>query len=271
MKQIYEATGKSVDEAIDKACSENGISLQEAEVEVVEFGSKGFLGFGGKDAKVRLIIETADNAKPPLKKEHIPPREGYKPAPSREFKEDRHKESRHVEVKEKPHHKPVPEPIIYEEGIIEEYQKQSLSFLSTVFAKLQVNPEHTATFKDGVLLLAFSGSNLGSIIGRRGETLNSLQYLTNLVINRKADQHIRIVLDVEGYRQDREETLIQLARKMAEKAVRTGRRVELEPMNPNERRVVHLALQDDRRVDSSSRGEEPYRRVVISAKGGRRR
>ena len=114
--------------------------------------------------------------------------------------------------------------------------------------------------------IVFAGENLGSLIGRRGETLNALQYLVNLAANKAGGEHVRLVLDVEGYRQGREETLINLAHKMADKSVRTGRRVELEPMSPHERRVVHLALQEDSRVETLSRGEEPYRRVVISCK-----
>jgi spoIIIJ-associated protein len=144
-----------------------------------------------------------------------------------------------------------------------------LDFLTPIFARLRVKPECTFTFNDGVLLLYFSGADLGAIIGRRGETLNALQYLTSLAVNRKAAEYMRIVLDVEGYRRNREETLARLAKKMADKAVRSGRRVELEPMSPNERRIVHLALQEDKRVESLSRGEEPYRRVMISVKRGR--
>lgn len=272
MKQVYEATGKTVDEAIDLACSQNGISLQDAEVQVLEFGSKGFFGFGGKDAKVRLTVEKPD---PPEKKA---PRPLEKPAESKTQKIEKASlnntpDEQGQEVSKPPKNsqsKLSSIPMIYNEENIELYKKQALDFLNPIFEKLQVNPECTTTFNEGVLLFSFSGNNLGAIIGRRGETLNALQYLTNLMINRKASEHVRIVLDVEGYRQGREETLIQLAKKMADKAVRSGRRIELEPMNPNERRVVHLALQDDKRVDSSSRGEEPYRRVVISSKKVRR-
>ena len=140
-------------------------------------------------------------------------------------------------------------------------------FLQPVFAKLRIEPAMQTEIKEGALWICFSGESLGLLIGRRGETLNALQYLTNLVINKNRNDHIRVVLDVEGYREGREETLTALAHKMAEKAVRTGRRIELEPMNPHERRVVHLALQNDKRVDTISHGEEPYRRVVISKKG----
>ncbi len=140
------------------------------------------------------------------------------------------------------------------------------AFLDPIFAKLGVAP-----VKEGILWLTVRGDDLGILIGRRGETLNSLQYLVNLAVNKRRHEHARLVLDVEGYREGREETLTALARKMAEKAVRSGRRVELEPMNPHERRVVHIALQEDKRVDTVSHGEEPYRRVVINPKNRKNR
>ena len=145
------------------------------------------------------------------------------------------------------------------------------AFLDPIFAKLGIAPEITPEVKEGILWLTVRGDDLGILIGRRGETLNSLQYLVNLAVNKRRHEHARLVLDVEGYREGREETLTALARKMAEKAVRSGRRVELEPMNPHERRVVHIALQEDKRVDTVSHGEEPYRRVVINPKNRKNR
>ena len=145
------------------------------------------------------------------------------------------------------------------------------AFLDPIFAKLGVEPEITPEVREGILWLTVRGADLGILIGRRGETLNSLQYLVNLAVNKRRHEHARLVLDVEGYREGREETLTALAQKMAEKAVRSGRRVELEPMNPHERRVVHIALQEDKRVDTVSHGEEPYRRVVINPKNRRSR
>lgn len=145
------------------------------------------------------------------------------------------------------------------------------AFLDPIFAKLGIAPEIIPEVKEGILWLTVRGDDLGILIGRRGETLNSLQYLVNLAVNKRRHEHARLVLDVEGYREGREETLTALARKMAEKAVRSGRRVELEPMNPHERRVVHIALQEDKRVDTVSHGEEPYRRVVINPKNRKNR
>ncbi|CAA7599818.1 Jag N-terminus [Acididesulfobacillus acetoxydans] len=114
-----------------------------------------------------------------------------------------------------------------------------------------------------------SGSELGILIGRRGETLEALQYLTNLAVAKRVGERIRIVVDVEGYRLRREETLIRLAKRLSEKVKRTGSRVVLEPMNPHERRIIHTALQDESRISTFSEGDEPNRRVVISLRRGR--
>lgn len=290
MKVVYEATGKTVDEAIDAARAQSGVSLDEAEIEVLEFGSRGFFGIGGKEAKVRFTVHRPDEkpepkaakvpGEEPKKAESSPAqaapseenrekKEGRSPKVARGEKSSRPREARPVKGQGLGSNRPVrpaSPPIAYNEEQVAQFQGEVLAFLQPIFEKLQVQPEHTWEFAEGVLSFSFSGRNLGSLIGRRGETLNALQYLSNLVVNRRHGAHIRIVLDVEGYRLGREETLMNLARKMAEKAVRTGRRVELEPMNPNERRMVHLALQEDKRVDTQSKGEEPYRRVIISCK-----
>ena len=117
--------------------------------------------------------------------------------------------------------------------------------------------------REGIVWITFHGKGLGAIIGRRGETLDALQYLTNLAVNRQFEEKTRIVLDVEGYRAEREKTLANLARKMADKARRSDRDVILEPMSPHERRIIHIALQDAEGVKTVSVGEEPYRKVII--------
>lgn len=141
--------------------------------------------------------------------------------------------------------------------------RDAVNFLQPIFQSLKVQPSHTIEEKDGMVWITFQGQGMGPIIGRRGETLDALQYLTNLAVNRQFEEKSRIVLDVEGYRAEREKTLNNLARKMAEKARRTDRDVILEPMSPHERRVIHIALQDEEDVKTVSVGEEPYRKVII--------
>ena len=129
--------------------------------------------------------------------------------------------------------------------------------------------------KNNYLVFDLKGDNLGILIGRRGDTLDSLQFLLNLVINEKNSVKVKGIIDIENYRAKREETLIGLSHKLAAKARKTGQKVVLEPMNPQERRIIHMALQNDRRVTTYSEGEEPYRKVVIvpesNAKDNRRK
>ncbi|MBQ2887732.1 MAG: protein jag [Firmicutes bacterium] len=141
--------------------------------------------------------------------------------------------------------------------------RDAINFLQPIFAKLKVNPTYTIEEKEGMVWITFKGKGLGAIIGRRGETLDALQYLTNLSVNRQFEEKSRIVLDVEGYRAEREKTLANLAKKMADKARRSERDVILEPMSPHERRVIHIALQDMEDIKTVSVGEEPYRKIII--------
>ena len=140
------------------------------------------------------------------------------------------------------------------------------NFLNELFKKMGISAAAHAEEKDDRLDINIDGDSTGVLIGRRGETLDSLQYLTSLVVNKNAKTYKRIFLDTENYRKKREETLINLANRIAEKVVKTGRRVVLEPMNPYERRILHATLHDHPLVSTVSEGEEPYRRVIIKKK-----
>jgi spoIIIJ-associated protein len=136
-------------------------------------------------------------------------------------------------------------------------------FLSGIFKEMKLDVTIDAKEKNGYLVFDLKGKNLGILIGRRGDTLDSLQFLLNLVINEKNGAKVKGIIDIENYRAKREDTLIGLSYKLAAKARKTGQKVVLEPMNPQERRIIHMALQNDRRVSTYSEGEEPYRKVVI--------
>ena len=138
------------------------------------------------------------------------------------------------------------------------------NFLAEVTKLMGFDIEVSCKEDEQYLLLTLSGDNLGNIIGRRGETLDALQYLTNLVAYRQGGERKRIILDAEGYRKRREKTLKNLALRLSERVKRSGRPVVLEPMNPQERRLIHTALQNDSEVQTLSEGEEPYRKVIIS-------
>lgn len=144
---------------------------------------------------------------------------------------------------------------------------ETKKFLSEVLEKMNVKAEISIEESNDVVKINLTGSKMGTIIGYRGETLDSLQYLTSLVVNKaKEDKYKRLVLDTENYRQKREETLKRLANKIAYKVRKSGRSLKLEPMNPYERRVIHSELQNNNFVRTFSEGEEPYRRVVVELK-----
>lgn len=144
--------------------------------------------------------------------------------------------------------------------------KSARAFLQGLTEKMNVPAEIAVCEKPEQLKMLLSGENMSILIGRRGETLDALQYLTSLNVNRGREDYLRISLDTENYRAKREEALRKLAVRMANRAKKSGRRVALEPMNPNERRILHSALQNDPEVTTHSEGEEPYRRVIITLK-----
>lgn len=141
-------------------------------------------------------------------------------------------------------------------------------FIQTICKAMGVKAETQVTKDSENWHVNITGPELGILIGRRGDTLDALQYLTNLAVAKKLSDRVRIIVDVEGYRSRREETLIRLAKRLSDKVKRTGVRIVLEPMNPHERRIIHTSLQDDSRISTFSEGDDPNRRVVIALKRG---
>ena len=140
------------------------------------------------------------------------------------------------------------------------------SFLNGLFERMDITATASAEETEENISVNITGDSTGVLIGRRGETLDALQYLTSLVINKGKEEYTRVFVDTENYRKKREETLVRLATRIAAKVEKTGKRVVLEPMNPYERRVLHATLQKNPRVETISEGEEPYRRVIIKRK-----
>lgn len=139
-------------------------------------------------------------------------------------------------------------------------------FLKNLTAAMDVEAGFEVFHQEEKIVINITGSDLGILIGRRGDTLDSIQFLTNLAVAKKISDRSKIIIDVEGYRKRREETLVKLARRLAEKVKKTGNRIVLEPMSPQERRIIHTALQNEWKISTFSEGEEPHRRVVISLK-----
>ena len=315
----YEASAKTVEEAIELGLKELGVSIGDVDVRVVEEGSKGLFGlFGSRPAKVCLTVKDSeadplgnlleDSGKPakpakkPEKKPEKKPAE-KKPAEKKETekKEPEKKENEKKPAEKKPEKKPAkaekaePEKKAAEApaGQDEEAVKPEIRTLEkpevTMIPDDQLDAESAAgiaksflaeltrlmgvdvtiqmgTDTEGNVFGYINGDTLGILIGRRGETLDALQYLTSLKVNRGREGYTRVTLDTENYRAKREDTLIRLANRMANRALRTGRKVSLEPMNPYERRIIHFALQQNDGVTTHSEGEEPNRHVVITHK-----
>lgn len=250
-----EKWGTDVEEAVKLALIDLKLTRDEVEVTVLEEPSKGFFGIGSKLAKVRVE---------PKKKEEIPEPElePYTEEIEKEQLEPKKNEKRRKEKKKREKKKPLI-PREPEENMIEVEDHPALSFLKEMTEKMGLSLDITAKIGNSSIYLNIKGKDSGTVIGKRGQTLDAIQYLTSLVVNKENDKYVRVVVDAENYRAKREKTLEQLANRLAEKVIKTRKSVRLEPMNPYERKVIHATLQGNPSVTTKSEGEEPYRRVII--------
>lgn len=270
MSGSIRVSAKTVDDAITEAMIQLGVTSDRLEYEVIEKGSSGFLGIGMKQAVIEArrkpepVVEEPEiqikEEKPVIKKE--PVKEARKKEPfKKEIKKEIKKEVIQTEAK----------PAVKREtelADVEEKTKKAVeSFLRDTLKAMGMSVELTSQIdSDGAFSVEMKGDNMGILIGKRGQTLDSLQYLANRVANKYQDGYVRVKLDTENYRSRREETLKNLAKNIAYKVKRSRRPVSLEPMNPYERRIIHAALQSDQYVTTHSEGEEPYRKVVVTLK-----
>ena len=298
-------SAKTKNEAITKACIELGVSSDQLDIQVVSEGSSGFFGIGSKPAiiKARKVYDNSEekeiekivdsvkinafkedtvketqksapksvsrqnDVKPETKTETAKAsKEEKQPRPAKEkpVKEQKERTAKEKQVKAS---KPIE--IITDPEEIKDIEERALVFLRDVFGSMdlgevQITSKYNTT--DGCLEVDFEGEDMGILIGKRGQTLDSLQYLTSLVVNKGKSDYIRVKLDTEDYRRRRKETLENLARGIAYKVKKTRKPVVLEPMNPYERRIIHSALQGNKFVETVSEGEEPYRHVVVKLK-----
>ena len=232
---VKEFSGKTVDEAKAAAAAALGIAADELVYEVIEEDKGGFLGLF-KNCKIAVtvadgmseITEAVAEAVNEVAMSTVSPASGETPS------------------------------------------EVAVDFMQKVLAELGFSAEISATVEEeeGNIYINIVGDDMGTLIGKRGQTLDALQYLTSLVVNRVCNQYYKIKLDTENYRERRKETLENLARNIANKVKKTRRNVALEPMNPYERRIIHSALQNDKYVETHSEGEEPYRKVIVSMKKG---
>lgn len=298
MNEYVQFSAKTKNEAITKACIELGVSSDQLDIQVITEGSTGFFGFGSKPAiiKVRKLEVSSEEAEiekivdsvkiESFKEEKKAPKQNSRPshraekkdepavevheaAKERTFKEKPVREPKEKVQKEKPVKQSREIEVISDPEEIKEIEERALVFLREVFSSMELGEvQITSKYntKDGCLEVDFEGQDMGILIGKRGQTLDSLQYLTSLVVNKGKSTYIRVKLDTEDYRRRRKETLENLARGIAYKVKKTRKPVVLEPMNPYERRIIHSALQGNKFVETVSEGEEPYRHVVVKLK-----
>ncbi len=298
MKGSIRVSARTLDDAITEASIQLGVTSDRMEYNVIEKGSAGFLGIGMKQAVIEAwkkedpeeenqeIYKTFSEEEI-LKglKEERPAREKkekkYKTGKREEKKEERkqpkpEEEKKAAEVKEMPkaeEKKPDPETVSEKEekNKLAEVEPQTIkaveAFVADTLKAMNMDVEISSGIdEDGALCVNMKGDHMGILIGKRGQTLDSFQYLANRVANKHQEGYVRVKLDTENYRARREETLKHLAKNIAHKVKRTRRPVSLEPMNPYERRIIHSALQSDPYVTTHSEGEEPYRKVVVTLK-----
>ena len=236
--EYMEFKGKTKNDAITEACRHFSIPSDKLDYEVIDEGKTGFLGMGARPAIVRARVKEEE------------------------------KESQPESVKTE--ETPVVASVAAASAAIEDIDVEAVSkkFLTDIFAAMGIGVEIAAVYDESqrTLEVDLSGDEMGVLIGKRGQTLDSLQYLISLVVNKGTNEYIRVKVDTENYRQRRKETLENLAKNIAYKVKRTRRPVSLEPMNPYERRIIHSALQNDRYVTTHSEGDEPFRRVVVTPK-----
>ncbi len=235
MKKMIEQEGKTVEEAIKAGLDLLGLTEADVTIEIIEKEKAGFLGIGSKPAKVKLTS-------------------------LEEYEEE--KEEQVEEKKEKNE----------EECTVDEASVNlAKTFLTDIFSKMNVKVEVKCEGKGKDIKINLSGDEMGAVIGRRGETLDALQYLTTLAVNRTSEEYHKVSVDTENYRSEREKTLRNLALRLAEKAKKNRKNVALEPMNAYERKIIHSALQEDEMIHTYSVGEEPNRKIIISPKNAIKR
>ena len=237
-----EVSGKSLENAISEACKQLSVTADHLEYEIVDLGTSGFLGFNSKPTIIKAKVKEAKAATLDVQKDE---------EVISEVSSDSLTSGETVSVID-----------------ADDLKKKVNDFLNDVFGAMKMEVTITVDYdeKDSCVNVDLEGDEMGILIGKRGQTLDSLQYLISLIVNKGKAGYIRVKVDTENYRARRQKTLENLARNLSFKVKRTKRPVSLEPMNPYERRIIHSALQNDRYVTTHSEGEEPFRRVVITLK-----
>jgi spoIIIJ-associated protein len=251
-----EFEGKTAEAAIQNASRELDIPEEDLEIDIIEPGSTGIFGMGGRKAKIRVHLKHAESEESELETDEFSPDEfpREEEEASDEYTPDRHTPDRRVS-----------EPISVESISVEDVavaEKTLRKILELIPLEANVRGENG----DSKITLLIEGDRSGLLIGRKGKTLDALQFIVNKIVNKALDRKISVVVDSENYRKRREEILSEMALRMGEKAKRIKKPVTTTPLNPHERRIIHLALKEDEQLDTKSRGDGLLKRVIIIPK-----
>ena len=288
MTEIF--TARSVDEAKELAAKKFGKEISEIKFEIVDEGKKGLFGLGAKEAKVKATFEESSAAAPKAQPAATAAPVEAKPV-TKTAEEPKPVATTETKAVEKPAETKTETAaeaadandeesysldnftLIEDESLVNPKVKLAKDYITSILRAMDIEVEFTVYQNDAGAIINIESNNNGTIIGRRGETLDAIQYLCSIIANKGDKDYYRITIDCLGYRNKRKDTLEQLAAKVAKSVLRTGRSQPLEPMNPYERRVIHSAISNIEGVSSRSVGEEPYRKIIISSnnpRGGRR-
>ncbi len=284
-----EKWGVDVDTAVDLALKELKISREDAEIEVLEESSNGFLGIGSKLARVRVTAREEEPAAakkasfddldailaglPENSAQKLPDevRADYDKFEAEEREDARAREKARSKEKSRKSKKryslSLEDTMLYEVKKLDPAENHPLEkFLRDIATQMGIDLDFSVKASDELVFVEITGKDTGTIIGKRGSTLDAVQCLASYVVNKDSDKYIRVILDAENYRAKREKTLVNLANRLAGKVERSGRPTTLEPMNPYERKVIHCTLQNHPNVKTRSEGKDPYRKVIIETK-----
>lgn len=256
--ESIEVSAKTVEDAVLEAAIQLGTTRDKVAYEVITQPTSGFLGIGGRKAVIRAHQKSDEEIEAKLKAD----KEMEKLLERVNEKKETPKPVEPVKKAEAPN-KPEKPAVPVDTAPVEKFLKDVFGAMG-----MEVTVAITQNPQEREMNITLDGADMGVLIGKRGQTLDSLQYLSSLVVNKNTEDYIRVKVDTENYRERRKATLENLAKNIAQKVKRTRKPVSLEPMNPYERRVIHSALQNDKFVCTHSEGEEPYRRVVVTLKEG---
>ncbi len=282
MTEIF--TGKNLEEAKAAASAKFGVPQSKIEFEIIEEGKKGFLGMGHVDAKVKAVYnppapaeitapKTEIKSEPAVEEKISAPEIKTEPVKTESAAVDEIKEEKAPETEKSDDEEEYSLDkftLIEDESQLHPKAKIAFDYIKGIIAAMDIKAEYKIYQNENGAVINIDSDSNGTIIGRRGDTLDAVQYLSSMIANKGDKEYFRITIDCFGYREKRKATLQQLAEKVAKSVLRTGRSQPLEPMNPYERRVIHSAISKIDGVSSRSVGDEPYRKIIISSVNGRR-